>query len=274
MLMNYAEAFTIISADIEKARCQLLVEAYQNAQTTLTPDHPRILTLKEVIVRLLGTCNQVPDLDRMQGPIGRLLYTLDSGTDPAAVHHQLDHLQLQLFDELGRLKLYLVPAHMVEFYEEEMPFGETVFDRFPSAVPDTRNAGRCLALGQPTACMFHLMRVMERGLAAYAAKLGIPYAPSWESYIRQLDKQFSVEWNTKTKSWKAIEPFHKEILGDLIAVKTAWRNPTVHIVNDYDAEEGERAYHAVRGFMQKLAKRVGEAGRVRKRAISAQKAIA
>jgi hypothetical protein len=261
MLMNYAQAFTMLSADIEKVRAQILIEANQSNLAVLGIEMPKMAELQARIQDLLATCRQAPQLDRLMGPIGRFLAQLEAGTNPSALHHAVDHLQLQMFDELDRLRLYHVPEAMVPLYENELPFGEQVFDRFPSAVPDSRNAGRCLALGQPTACMFHLMRVMERGLAAYAAKLGIPYASSWEAYTRQLESQFKVEWAKKEKAWKKVEPFHKQILGDIIGIKTAWRNPTVHIVSDYTEAEALRAYFAVAGFMNNLAKKVREGGR-------------
>ena len=46
-------------------------------------------------------------------------------------------------------------------------------------------------------CVFHLMRVMEAGLKATAGSLGIPYAPSWESYLKQIGGKLEIEWKKK-----------------------------------------------------------------------------
>lgn len=258
MLMNYAQAFTMLVADLEKLRAQIILTAYDEKKTILPPDMPKMRVLREHLNKIHATCEQVPQLDRMRGPLGRLMVLVDNGTDAVSFTNSVDAMILQLLDELDRVKLFHVPEGMVQYYENPQPFGGAVFDAFPTAVLDSQNAGKCLALHQPTACMFHLMRVMECGLSTYAKKLGIAFAHSWESYINHLTKEFDMKWDRKSKTWKKNGPLHKEILGEINAIKIAWRNPTMHIVNDYSMEEAQRAYHVVLGFMQKLSKTTKE----------------
>jgi hypothetical protein len=66
---------------------------------------------------------------------------------------------------------------------------------------------------------------MEDSLKYLAGRLTIPYAPSWESYIKPITEQIALKHAHKTVDWKRDEAFFREILGDLVAVKTAWRNP-------------------------------------------------
>jgi hypothetical protein len=99
----------------------------------------------------------------------------------------------------------------------------------------------------------HRMCVTECGLKRVASKLGIPYAPSWESYIRQITTLIEKEWKDKTPEWKHEEPFFKELLGDLHAIKIAWRNPTMHVVRNYGAEEAEQIFKATQVLMGRLA---------------------
>ena len=60
----------------------------------------------------------------------------------------------------------------VPYYETRPLFGPDVFNNFSSANDDIDEAGKCLALGRGTACVMHLMRVLEVGLAALASALG------------------------------------------------------------------------------------------------------
>lgn len=60
-----------------------------------------------------------------------------------------------------RLFLY-IPPQMVNLYEAKELFGQPVEHAFPSAIDDIEDAGKCLALGQGTACVMHLMRVLWR----------------------------------------------------------------------------------------------------------------
>ena len=94
---------------------------------------------------------------------------------------------------------------------------------------------------------------MEAGLKIIAKPLGIPYAPSWESYIKQITTLVSEKHKKKGIKWKRDEPFFKRVLGDLEAIKIAWRNPTMHIVRTYTPQEADDVFKAVRTFMQELA---------------------
>ena len=86
-------------------------------------------------------------------------------------------LGTRLADELEKTKFFYVRPEYVSFYSDPMLFGEKTNDSFPSAIDDISDAGKCLALAQGTAAVFHLMRIMEVGLRSLSRSLGIPYAP-------------------------------------------------------------------------------------------------
>jgi hypothetical protein len=168
----------------------------------------------------------------------------------------LGDLERRFKDELdGQLFLFLNTSERDHYEVNTPPFGMVVFDRFPIAIDDVAEASRCLALERGTAAVFHLMRVMESGLRALGRELGIPYAPSWDSYITQLDNLLSgKKYDTLTSDQKAKRPFYQAVLGDLISIKSAWRNPTMHIVSSYDVPQATRIFEAVKGLMQHLAR--------------------
>jgi hypothetical protein len=107
------------------------------------------------------------------------------------------------------------------------------------------------------------MRVMEVGLKGLARGLDIPYAPSWESYLRQIETKITEQHSKKKRIWKRNEPFYRDTAGDLQMVKIAWRNPTMHIVKSYTPEEAEDVFRAVRSFMQRLATRFTQKGPIK-----------
>ena len=131
--------------------------------------------------------------------------------------------------------------------------GKEVNDRFPKAIDDIEEAGKCLALGQGTACVLHTMRVVECGLKALAGALGIPYAPSWESYLKQISDKIGEKHKNKTAKWKREQSFYRDLSGDLLTVKQTWRNPTMHVDRKYSAEESEQIFVAAKHFMERLA---------------------
>jgi hypothetical protein len=160
--------------------------------------------------------------------------------------------------ELSQRVVFFVPPDRSKYYSEPYPFGERVFDRFPSAIADIEAAAKCLALTQGTASVFHSMRVLEVGLKALALELAIPYAPSWESYIRQITDRINDKHPNKSQDWKAKEGFFRDTLGDLTTVKISMRNPTMHIVRHYSPDEAEQVFIAAKGLMGRLASQLSE----------------
>jgi hypothetical protein len=165
----------------------------------------------------------------------------------------LNELQNRAEDELDSLLFYQVPTERVEYCMLREPFGSEINERFPAAIDDIEGASRCLGFGQGTAAVMHLMRVMEVGLKALALALKIPYAPSWESYLTQIGNRIGAKHKTKGVRWKRDEPFYRDISGDLISIKQAWRNPTMHVWRKYSFEEAEEIFRAVKTLMQRLA---------------------
>lgn len=172
----------------------------------------------------------------------------------------LKELNQRLLDEVSISRVFAlrnVTAHL--YRAPDCLFGEAVERAYPSALEDVRDAGNCLALEQGTACVFHLMRVMEVGLRALGKRLGIPYAPSWESYIKQIDANIAAKRRVKGIAWRRDEKFFRDLNGDLLTVKHAWRNPTMHIERAYSHDEAMPIFLAVRSFMERLAAKIGEA---------------
>ncbi len=163
-------------------------------------------------------------------------------------------------DECISQRFFSVPAGKSHYYcDAAILFGENVATKFPATSFDIEEAGKCLALDRATASVFHLVRVMELGLRALARGLGIPYAPSWESYLRQIETKISEKHGKKSRAWKRDEHFYRDVAGDLQLVKIAWRNPTMHVGRKYTPEEAEDVFRAVKAFMQRLSskQRVG-----------------
>lgn len=179
--------------------------------------------------------------------------------DPKTTYGQLKEtcsdLLSRLLDEAFATVFLSIDSDKTKFYTETNLFGAEVAERLAPAIGDIEEAGKCLALDRGTACVFHLMRVMEVGLKRLASDLGIPYAPSWESYIDQINTRIAQKHKKKGIHWKRDEPYFKEIVGDLLTVKVAWRNPTMHIVRTYTPDEADQVFAAVRTLMQRVAVR-------------------
>lgn len=175
----------------------------------------------------------------------------------AKAAERIKEIDTALRRELSVPKIFVVDARRANYHSVASELmGDEVAERFPKAIDDIEGAGHCLAFGEGMATVLHLMRVMETGLKELAAKLGIPYMPSWDAYLKKITDRLNEKHDAKTPEWKQDEPFFRDISGDLMTVKNAWRNPTMHVDRKYSAEEAEEIFLGVRLFMRRLALKV------------------
>lgn len=133
--------------------------------------------------------------------------------------------------------------------------------KFKAVYRDAEEAGKCLAYDRGTACVFHLMRIIECGLRALSVSLNDPTLdsktnPSWEKILGRCDKEMQKPLNDRSDKWKQDEAFYSTATANLRAVKDAWRNPTLHVERDYAPEDAQDVWNAVGAFMRHLAKKL------------------
>jgi hypothetical protein len=162
----------------------------------------------------------------------------------------------RLGDELKQAKLFAVPPDK-QAYFAPMLFGNQVETRFVSASRDIGEAGRCLAFDLGTACVFHLMRVMETGLRALARSLKDPDLdprrnPSWDAMLKKCDGELRLPLKDRSAEWKMDDVFYSAATANLRSVKNAWRNTTMHVEIDYNPDTAADIFNAVKGFMRHL----------------------
>jgi len=175
--------------------------------------------------------------------------------DPASkVATALEDVCSRIIDELKNVMFLHIDARHVDYYNERQLFGKEVADMFPKAVTDIQEAGKCFALHRYTACIFHLMRVMERGVQELAHKLGVSptftYNEEWQKIINAIRGQLN---NAYPKHNNPDRIKYEGIIGHLETVKIAWRNPTMHPKATYTEEEAKALLNAVEIFMKDLA---------------------
>jgi hypothetical protein len=159
--------------------------------------------------------------------------------------------------ELKGRKFYGPLRHFEKYYENGKLFGDEVFDSFPSANEDIQEAGTCLALERGTACVMHLMHVVEIGLKALAGAVGVPPQNDWGSYLREIDKELALRIKT-SGARSADEQFYAEVAITIDHMRRSWRNPTLHPEKTYSPERAEEILIAVSSFMKHLATRLSE----------------
>lgn len=174
--------------------------------------------------------------------------------DYASVAAQARQARQAVIDDLGQHLFLCVPAKdRAQYEQEDPPFGNA----FPGCVEDAKAAGRCLALSEWTACVFHSMRLIEHGLTKLAARFGVPFTTdSWHKIISGIED--GIDGMRNKPGLTAIDREEITRLSDAATqfryFKDAWRNHAFHARASYD-ERGARAiYEHVRAFMDTLAR--------------------
>jgi hypothetical protein len=196
----------------------------------------------------------------------RIITTYKTKANCKAFYADIKSLSEVFMRELETYLFFHVPSDKADFITQTNLFGQAVADNFPSANLDIEEAGKCIAFGRNTACVFHLMRVMEIGVKTFALGLGIlakikTAQPSWGEVLRLTNEEIQRQNKGNDPAWTPDKrSFFENIQADLMTVKNAWRNTTMHVENIYDEERAEDIFNAVKGFMRHLAKHLDESG--------------
>jgi hypothetical protein len=173
-----------------------------------------------------------------------------------------DSIRTVAREELGKVFVGFIPPHRSKYWRIEKPFGDPVYDNFPSARADATSAGDCLAVEQYEASVFHAMRVAEKGLRVLARERGIRKLRNaaiewadWQTIVSALEdaaKQIKDTWTKGEKKDRATE-FYRGAIGEIYAFKDEYRNYVMHARHSHDFPKAVVAHNRVCEFMQRLA---------------------
>lgn len=227
--------------------------------------------LASILTDLLAICSEleltsaVRQIKRMQ------LGAASAGYSWRSYDSDLRQLHIRIQEELADCWFMAIPtAKANDYFRKAALFDSltaSVSVSFPSASYDIEHAGTCLAVGQYTACVMHLSRVLEVAVKAYGNLLTVAFAsaqPSWGDVLTRTNtaikerndkKNLLVTWNSTDE-----REFCMEAQNTLNHVKTAWRNPSMHAGKKYDGDEAEEILGFVRAFMRHLSQHLDENG--------------
>jgi hypothetical protein len=169
-------------------------------------------------------------------------------------------LYSRVIDELASRYFLMLKTENVSAYAEPLGGWDIPIRAFHSIQDEITEAQKCYALERSTACVFHLMRALEVPLKVLSTELGIvKHSPTWEAYLSVMEKAIATKFPEKTKAHGEKRAYFTALEGQLRAIKTAWRNPTMHeIAKLYTSEMANELLVLVRGFMREAAKELQE----------------
>jgi hypothetical protein len=191
-------------------------------------------------------------LERLQNIVPDKIYSLD------VIRDRLAEFGNNVAVELTSPRFYMIPADRSIYYEKpQQAFGQVACDYYSDAKRDIEGAGRCFALDQWTACVFHLMRVLEHGLRDLNQRLGLPDGDqeNWKNILDRAVKAITaMEQLPKTHQRDDDIHFYSHAASNFRLFKDAWRNYVSHSHTDYDEREAIQVWNSVSQFMNEMAK--------------------
>ena len=186
------------------------------------------------------------------------------------IQSEIKGLIKSIVKELQKRKFVYIHTSLLGFFDNDRLFGEKVEKAFGSIRSDLKQAGDCMAFDLHTAAVFHLMRVVERGLRALAKSLGIekinekeleyvglnPLIEEVEKTIEIVVKPIALSKSSESKDGDL--EYYRGLLVELRHFKDVDRDPTSHTRKTYDPETAPVVFRNVESFMKRLAERVSE----------------
>jgi hypothetical protein len=219
---------------------------------------PEILQIGLSRCSLLRQALILSDMTDKLGALGRLEVTLSSPGAPyfrtSNLSEQLRHFLLGLRDSLEQEFYFHVAQADVPLFAQE-PFGPLVTKKFPKATEDISEAAKCLALQRSTACVLHLMRVLELAVQAFGKKLRVQINvehETWYQILEHVGKAIKA-LPSKKPNEKARKAALAAASATLDHVRIAWRNESMHPKQTYAPNEALDIFNASRAFMTSLA---------------------
>jgi hypothetical protein len=191
--------------------------------------------------------------------IEQFIGAIQNGTDPIAYDaREMAVVRGRIIDELTRSTFMQISPLKMQFYAlpDEL-FGQITTSRFNKAGPDIEEAGKCFATGRNTACVFHLMRVMEIGVQKLGQRLHVKLVgeKAWQTILNQINSKIGALPQSTPRQRKRKSDL-AGITSHLYNVKIAWRNEVMHPKESYSDVEAEEIFRHVKSFMRHLAEKL------------------
>jgi hypothetical protein len=177
-------------------------------------------------------------------------------------------------DELKYRRFAFVPTEKAKKLDNIDKDWAQIQQHFPSAKPDIRQAVECYALDCNTACVFHAMRVAERGLRVLAKALGVRTVgprqhplefSEWGLILNALAGKLKTLQQSSGRSVRkaALTKFYADAASQADYLNEIWRKEVSHARGLYNPPEALNALMRTQDFMNLLSQRLSETKSIR-----------
>jgi hypothetical protein len=258
MLTKFATQFIELGSEIAEAQMVLYMV---DSNAPGTPEHELRADEKahlagciEKIVRLCPELDLPVTASVFEGAVAK----------PPTSGREFELLVSTLRAEIKSRQFVYVPAHRTKFMQPRHFMSELTRESFPNARQEMAGAGRCHAVGEYTAAVFHCMRAVEIGLRVMAADLGVEFKfplelADQENIIRGIESKIvAMKDRAKSAEKDADQQFYSEAAMQFRYFKDGWRVRAAHTRATYDEAQALAVIEHAATFLDGLSKRLKE----------------
>lgn len=191
----------------------------------------------------------------------------EDNPSPERFHELVIELQGRMIDEMSMPRFFSFSLGEVEYYNNPTKDWDEVIQRFPSAITDIEEMGKCFALSRYAGAVFHSVQAIECSLIEFGKFLEVKDPKSgWTAVIGKLATLVS-----KTK-YPDLPPhfqnhfaFLEQMHATISALNNAWRNKISHaqgrlvlMTSEFNQDVAEEIIVASRSYMRRLATELPE----------------
>ncbi len=209
---------------------------------------------RDALITTLNTLNEQASRLNMRfvmNQVSTIYAFLEAGGGKTSqLSEMLEQLSKRVHEELVERQFFTLSTDKELFFQWYW-LADTAIGRpaLQSIREEFHRAGRCFAFGENTACVFHLMRVVEWIVKQVAKSLGAHKVTSLHDAAEVISDQMQKKYQTKSDDWKSAEPFYAQILNDIQAFSRGFRNDTAHnLERVYDDREARHLIGVVENF--------------------------
>ena len=257
MLRFYAAPFTNALAAVAQVDSILRMGHKMGAEVS-DDDREKIRKLLTLLGQQLG---ELPFSTSLRNQADRLKASLDID-DGQVLSIRCEELTANVLSELESKVFLAVSERDAGLYENpRAALTEKAAAKFQEMMFDFEAAGRCRALGEPTAAVLHLMRVHEVLLRHLGKIAKIPVAKDktidfqeCQKIIDQIRHAIAGLPSPKKAGAAAARKreFYNQICAYLEHIKDAWRTPAAHGRAKYDDREAQVIWENTVALMERM----------------------
>lgn len=179
---------------------------------------------------------------------------------------KVQDIESRFADHLSFVRLFVIHGEQLGLLGTPTELlGEPTASRFTSIWFDCEEAAKCICVQRPTAAVFHAMRMLEIGIRAFSARLGIPDPVksadrNWGVILKSIKAKIDQEFPAAKRGPNSEGVFLEGLYATLDAVKNPWRNATMHVEGIYTDTQARFILICTINFIQTMASSFDEKG--------------